>query len=219
MIFVNFKTYEQGTGEQALALIRIMEEVSEVSGIKLIPVLQATDIKEAVLTSKLPVWVQHVDSADFGAHTGTILPEAVKEDGAEGTFLNHSEHRLVSREEVGKTVVRAHAVGLKTLVFVGDLKDLELVLKFNPTYVSYEPAELVGSKTTSVSVAKPEVIGEAVELARKSNLPLIVGAGIKTSKDIKTALSLGATGFAVASSIVTASDPKKVLLELVEGYE
>ena len=219
MIFVNFKTYKKGTGADALSLVRILESVSHESGIKIIPVLQAADIREATLITKLPVWGQGVDPVDYGAHTGGTLAEALKEDGAEGTFLNHSEHKIKKFEDLKLAHSRAREVGLKTLVFAGDIKELVKVCTLKPDYVSYEPPELVGSKTTSVSESKPEVISEAVEIAKKHDLPLIVGAGIKSAKDVRVGLSRGAVGFAVASAIVSSDDPKGEILELVGGYE
>jgi len=77
---------------------------------------------------------------------------------------------------------------------------------------------LVGSKTTSVAIAKPEIIAEAVEISRERDLPLIVGAGIKSHEDVRKSLELGATGVAVASDVVTAKDPKKEILDLIEGF-
>lgn len=219
MIFVNFKTYEQGTGALALKLINVLESVANETQIKIIPVVQLGDLKEAVQVSKLEIWTQHIDAVEFGAYTGHILAEAVLEDGATGTFLNHSEYRFSDFEKLIKANQRALEIGLKTLIFAGNLEDLKKVLELEPTYVSYEPPELVGSKTTSVAREKPEIISEAVELSRAKGIPLIVGAGIKSQEDVRKSLELGATGFAIASSIVTAQDPRKELLELFRGYE
>ena len=94
MIFINFKTYQETTGQNALQLVKVLEETAHETQIKIIPVVAATDIKEAVLSTKLEVWTQKIDPVEFGAHTGAILPEAVLEDGAVGTFLNHSENRF-----------------------------------------------------------------------------------------------------------------------------
>jgi triosephosphate isomerase (TIM) len=219
MIFVNFKTYEEGTGVGAIDLSKILEEVAHETQIKIIPVVQAADIREIVQTVSLEVWTQHIDSVEFGAHTGDILAEAVFEDGAMGTFLNHSEHKFDEFEELKLASARATKVGLKTLIFAGDIDELKKIVELSPTFVSYEPPELVGSKTTSVAQAKPEVISKAVEIANSHNLPLIVGAGIKSEEDVRVSLRLGATGFAIASSIVAAVDPKKELMGLVEGYK
>lgn len=219
MIFVNYKTYEQGTGKRAVELTKILESVAHETQIKIIPVVQAADIKEIVASTTLEVWTQKVDPVEFGAHTGSVVPEAVMEDGAVGTFLNHSESRFPSFEELALASDRAKSVGLKTLIFANDVQELKNISSLTPTYLSYEPAELVGSSTISVSTAKPEIIKEAAEIAKLASIPLIVGAGIKSADDIRKSLELGAAGFAVASSIVTYIDPRKVIMELTEGFK
>lgn len=218
MIFINFKTYKQGTASESINLVRILEEVSHEAKIRIIPVVQVSDVKELVGASKLEIWVQHIDPVNFGAHTGSILPEAVVEDGAQGTFLNHSEHKFENFSDLEKANKRAKEVGLKTLIFAKDIPELRQIVTLHPTFVAYEPPELVGSKTTSVARAKPEVISQGVEITRDNELPLIVGAGIKSAEDVRKSLELGAVGVAVASDIVTAKDPKRELLDLVKGF-
>ena len=219
MLFINFKTYEEGTGKNALELIKILEEVAESSQIKIIPVVQTTDIKEAVNISKLEIWTQSVDPVTFGAHTGSILPESVFEDGAAGTFLNHSERKFQNTASLQQTIQRCADVGLKTLVFASNLDELVIISSYNPTLVAYEPPEFIGSTTTSVTSAQPDIILKAVEIAKTHNLPLIVGAGIHSRQDVKKSLELGATGIAVAKDILKAEDPKKELLDLIEGFK
>lgn len=218
MIFVNFKTYPGGTGFQALKLVKVLEEVAHESQIKIIPVLQSTDIKEASIATTLEIWSQHVDPVEMGAHTGFILPEAVLEDGAMGTFLNHSEHKFVNFDDLKKANERAQSVGLKTLIFADGITELKKVIELKPSFVSYEPPELVGSATTSVSSAHPEIISEAANLSHGFGIPLIVGAGIHSMDDVRKSLELGAVGVAVASDIVKAEDPKKEIMDLVEGF-
>jgi len=219
MIFVNFKTYKEGSGGKAIDLVKVIEEVSEETQIKIIPVVQATDIKEIVGGSKLEIWAQNVDPEDYGAHTGAILPEAAIEDGALGTFLNHSEKKLPDFDKLEMTVKRVKEVNLKTLIFASDVAELVKILSLKPTYASYEPPELIGSKTTSVSQAKPDVIAKAATLSKEAGTPLIVGAGVSSAKDVKKSIELGAVGVAVASDVVVADDPKKELLDLTEGFK
>ncbi|MDO8503902.1 MAG: triose-phosphate isomerase [bacterium] len=218
MIFVNFKTYKEGTGIKAVELARDLSSCQSQAKIPVIPVVQATDIRLCVAASLYEVWVQHVDPIEYGKNTGWILPEAVTEAGAIGTFLNHSEHK-VPDSTLQETLERCKEAGLKVLVFAADIKELEQVVKFKPDYVAYEPPELVGSTTTSVSRAKPEIIKEAAEVTKKAGIPLIVGAGVKDSTDVKVSIELGAVGVAVSSAIVLAENPKKVVLELAEGFE
>jgi len=219
MLFINFKTYEEGTGKNALELVKVLEEVAEFSQIKIIPVVQATDIKEAAGASKLEIWTQNVDPVSFGSHTGSILPESVLEDGAVGTFLNHSERKFQDTVSLQQTIERCVQLGLKTLVFASNLDELGIISSYNPTFVAYEPPEFIGSTTASVTSAQPDIILKAVEIAKTHNLPLIVGAGIHSRQDVKKSLELGATGIAVAKDILKADDPRKELLDLIEGFK
>lgn len=218
MIFLNFKTYEKGTGELANSLVAICEIVSSMTGVKIIPVVQPTDIKELVSKNTLEIWTQKIDPVEFGAHTGAILPEAVVEDGAMGTFLNHSENRFPDFETLARAYDRAREVNLKTLIFAKDIEELQEVSALSPNFISYEPPELIGSSTTSVATAQPEIISEAVKVAGHAGLPLIVGAGVHSALDVKKSLELGATGIAVASDVMKADDPQKELLDLAEGF-
>lgn len=219
MIFVNFKTFAEGTGKHAVALTQILEEVAHQTQVKVVPVVQAPDVKEVVSSTTLEVWVQKIDPVNFGAHTGSILAEAVFEDGAIGTFLNHSEAKFASFDELAKASDRAKEVGLKTLIFAKDVEELRDSCSLRPNFAAYEPPELIGSLTTSVAQAKPELVSEAAEIARHAGIPLIVGAGVHSSQDVRKSLELGAVGVAVATDVVKAQDPRKELLELIEGFK
>src|SRR4030066_450074 len=194
MIFVNFKTYPQGTGAESLGLIRILEGVSKEKNFKIFPVVQASDIKEISELTSLEIWTQHIDPVELGAHTGAILAEAVFEDGAKGTFLNHSEKKFSNFEDLVKANQRAKEVGLKTLIFAADLEELKKVSDLNPDFVSYEPPELVGSTTATVSTAHPDIIVKASEITKPLNIPLIIGAGVHSREDVMTGIRLGAVG-------------------------
>jgi triosephosphate isomerase (TIM) len=219
MIFVNYKAYEEGTGQKAVALTKILEEVAHETQVKIIPVVQIIDAEMVVASTTLEVWIQHVDPVTYGAHTGWTLPEEAAKIGISGVFLNHSEHKFDSFDNLYTANEKAMAANLKTLIFASDLEELKKVCDLAPTYVAYEPAELVGSTTISVAEAKPEIISQAGGISRSFGLPLIVGAGIHTMADVKKSLELGAVGVAVATDIVKAVDPKRELLDLVEGLK
>lgn len=219
MIFVNYKAYEEGSGQKAVVLTKILETVARETQVKIIPVVQAGDLKEVGTATTLEVWVQKIDPFEPGAHTGAVVAESVLEDGAAGTFLNHSEARFADFDELAKASDRAKIVGLKTLIFARDIEELKNICSLSPNFVAYEPPELVGSTTTSVASAKPEVIFQAHEIANAAGIPLIVGAGVHSRDDIKRSLQLGAVGVAVATDIVKAADPKRELADLTEGFK
>jgi len=218
MIFLNFKTYESGTGDIAIAMSKIVEEVSLSTGTKIIPVVQVADIREVVSSVSIEVWSQKIDPVTFGAHTGSVLPESVLEDGARGTFLNHSENRFSDFETLTKAHDRAKEVGLKTLIFAKDIEELVKVASLKPDHISYEPPALIGSKDKSVATAEQDIIAKAVEISKKTGIPLIVGAGVHSEEDVRTCIELGAVGIAVASDVMMADNPRAELLDLVKGF-
>jgi triosephosphate isomerase len=219
MIFINYKTYEEASGERAVALTKILEEVAQESQLKIIPVVQTLDAEMVIASTTLEVWIQHVDPLAYGAHTGWTLPTEAAKIGISGVFLNHSEHKFDNFDNLYTANEKALSANLKTLIFATDIDELKKICELAPTYVAYEPAELVGSTTTSVVQAKPEIISQAAEIAKEFGLPLIVGAGIHSQDDVKKSVALGAVGVAVATDIVKAQDPKKELLDLVEGFK
>jgi len=219
MIFVNFKTYEQGSGSKAVELTRILEEVALQTQVKIIPVVQIIDAETVIGATKLEVWIQHVDPVTYGANTGWTLPEEAVKVGIRGVFLNHSEHKFANWEDLVKAVSRCREVELKTLVFASSLEELKKALELKPTFVAYEPPELIGSTSVSVATAQPEIIAKAAVITKERGIPLIVGAGIASREDVKKSLELGAVGVAVATDVVKAVDPKRELIDLTEGFK
>ena len=219
MIFVNYKTFEEGSGQRAIALTKIFEEAAHTSQVKIIPVVQIIDAEMVIAATTLEVWIQHIDPVSFGANTGWTIPSEAAKIGISGVFLNHSEHKFNDFEALRVANEKSMAANLKTLIFAGNLEELKNVCQLAPTYVAYEPAELVGSTTTSVARSQPEIISQAAEIARGGGEPLVVGAGVSSMDDVKKSLELGAVGVAVATAVVKATDPKVKLLELTEGFK
>jgi triosephosphate isomerase (TIM) len=212
MIFVNFKTYQQGTGKASLALAKVCQETEKMTGIKIIPVVQAADIFR-LSSQGLSVWAQHVDRVDFGPYTGQILSKGILEAGAKGVVLNHSEKKLSFKET--KSILRG-LKSLQSLVCAESIEEGQQLAELKPDFLAYEPPELIGGKI-SVSQARPEIIHEFVDKIR--DIPVLVGAGIHQGKDVQKALSLGAKGILVSSGVALARNPQKELLNLAEGFK
>lgn len=218
MIFVNFKTYEQGSGQKAIILVKILETVAHETQIKIIPVVQIIDAEAAISATTLGVWIQHIDPVSYGPYTGWTLPEEAVRIGVKGVFLNHSEHKFTNWDDLVKAVARCHEVDLKTIVFASDTEELKKVVNLKPTYAAYEPPEFIGSTEKSVASERPEVISVSFEITKAAGVPLVVGAGIHSQEDVKKSLDLGAVGVAVATDVVKAEDPKAELLDLTHGF-
>jgi triosephosphate isomerase len=214
LILINFKTYPEATGERALALSKAIERAWKEVGSGLAIAPQFADLRLISGSVELPIFAQHIDPQPPGAHTGHITAESVKEAGAIGVIINHSEKRM-GLSEIDAAIGRARSVGLATLVCADTIPVGAAAAALGPDMVALEPPELIGTGIP-VSKAKPEIVRGAVERIRATN-PAVVpicGAGISRGEDVKAALELGAEGVILSSGVVKAKDPKGVALEM-----
>jgi triosephosphate isomerase len=214
VIIINFKTYINSTGQNAIRLAKICEKVAFETGTDIRVAVAAPDIYPVFQGVSIPVYAEHIDSYTPGRHTGSILPEMVKAAGATGTLLNHSEHRM-QLKELEESIKRASKVSLATVVCADTLAKAEKIARMKPDFIAVEPPELIGGEV-SVSKAKPEIITRSVEIIKhKHGVKLLVGAGVHTREDVVKAVELGADGVLIASGIDLAENPEKVLRELL----
>ncbi|HEC81021.1 MAG TPA: triose-phosphate isomerase [Thermoplasmatales archaeon] len=217
VIVVNVKTYGEATGEKALEIARIMDEVAVETSVSMAIAVQASDIYKISQAVSIPVFAEHVDPIKPGSHTGWTLPEAVKDAGAVGTLINHSEHRL-QLADIDVCITRAKELNLDQIVCSNNIATSKAVAALNPNFVAVEPPELIGGDV-SVTAANPEVVSGTVEAVREINkeIGILCGAGVKNGEDVKKALELGTDGVLLASGVVKAKDKKNVLLDLANG--
>jgi triosephosphate isomerase len=211
MIIVNFKTYLESTGKKAIELAKQAEKASKETGVQIIVAPQFVDLAKIAETVEIPVFAQHLDPIKPGNSTGHILAEAIKEAGAVGTLINHSERQL-RLIDIEATIALCREKGLTSCVCANNPAVSAAVAAMHPDITSMEPPELIGSGI-SVSKAKPEVVSDTVNLVHKVDpkATILCGAGISTAEDVAIALKLGTRGVLVASGIVKAKDPYSVL--------
>ena len=214
LILVNFKTYEQGSGQEALKLAKICEKVMKNTNVCIAIATQSVDIRMISTQVNIPVIAQHIDPISPGSNTGHILIDSIIEAGAIGTLINHSERRI-KLSEIDEIISIAKQKKFFTCVCANTPSIAGAVAALGPDCCATEPPELIGSGI-SVSTAKPEVITESVELIKKINPKVIplCGAGITNSGDFKKALDLGTQGILVASGIVKAKNPEEILNQM-----
>lgn len=215
IVILNFKTYLESTGENALRLAKISEEVARETGVNIAVAPQHTDILRISREVEIPVLAQHVDVVDAGGHTGSVLIEAVKEAGAVGTLINHSEMRM-KLADIQSVVLKASEHGLVSVVCTNNVETSAAAATLKPTFVAIEPPELIGTGIP-VSQAEPEIVEGTVEVIHQIDpgVKVLCGAGISAGDDMQAALKLGSVGVLLASGIILAADPKKALTDLV----
>jgi triosephosphate isomerase len=211
MIIVNFKTYLESTGKRAVELAKQAEKASKETGTSIVVVPQFVDLAKIAETVEIPVFAQHIDPVKPGGYTGHVLAESVKEAGAVGTLINHSERQL-KLSDIDAIIALTKEKGLISCVCANNPSVSAAVAAMKPNITSVEPPELIGSGI-SVSKAKPEIVTDTVKLVKQIDpkMTILCGASISTAEDVSIALKLGTRGVLVASGIVKAKDPYNVL--------
>jgi len=217
VIVLNVKTYAEATGDKALEIGLLMDKISQETGASMAIAVQATDITLCSRELKIPVFAEHIDPIKPGSHTGWTLPEAVKNAGAIGTLINHSEHRL-KLADIDVCITHAKALGLDHIVCSNNVATSKAIAAFSPNFVAVEPPELIGGDI-SVTTADPGIISNSVNVVKQidEKVRILCGAGVKNGKDVAKAVELGSDGVLLASGIVKANDKEKVIRDLASG--
>ncbi|MGD0534382.1 MAG: triose-phosphate isomerase [Methanoregula sp.] len=215
LILVNLKTYKEGTGNRAHQIATAAQLVARESGVTIGIAPGYIDLHPLCHHFAIPVYAQHVDGYEPGAHTGHITADALKAAGAAGSLINHSERRLTLAEI--ESSVRALQTHKLTAVICSNNEVTSAgAAALGPEYVAIEPPELIGSGV-SVSKANPEIIKRSVAAVHAVNpkVRVLTGAGIQSGECVKIAMDLGTDGVLLASSVVKAADPATVLRDLI----
>jgi triosephosphate isomerase len=217
MVVVNFKTYAESTGQKAVELAKSAERVYEETKVSMGVAPQLADIATITKAVKIPVFAQHVDPIKPGGFTGHVLIDSVKEAGAVGTLINHSE-KQIKLSDIDKIIKLTHEKDLLSCVCANNPSVSAAVAALGPDIIAVEPPELIGTGIP-VSKAKPEVVTDTVKLVRRVDPEVIIlcGAGIGRGEDVSAALKLGTQGVLVASGVVKAKDPYAIMREFVES--
>lgn len=214
MFVINCKNYEEISGDKIIKFIKIAEKVSKKYKVK-IAISPPQHLIGLVANSSIQILAQHIDDSKVGSTTGFVIPELLKKSKVNGSLINHSEHRISSKE-IQKLVLKLKELKMTSIVCVKDVAEVRKYVKLNPNYIAIEPPELIGSGK-AVSKEKPELIAKAAKAVKNTNTKLLCGAGIVSGEDVAKALELGSKGILVASGIIKAKNWNKIISEFAEA--
>ncbi len=217
VIVLNEKAYTESVGEKGFELAEICEEVAVETGVNIAICPQQVELAMIASVVNIPCFAQHVDAVEPGSHTGFITLESVKEAGAAGSLVNHSEHRL-RIAEIDFIIKKAASLDLLMIVCTNNIAVSKAVAELKPYAIAVEPPELIGTGQ-GVSKVDPGIVENTVKEVKQVDEESIVlcGAGVTNGEDVRAAIELGADGVLLASGVVKAMDPRAVLLDLVSG--
>jgi triosephosphate isomerase len=216
LFIINCKNYDEVSGEKITKLVKTAQNISRKYGVK-IAVAPPQHLLAQVDSSRIPILAQHVDDAKVGSTTGFMIPELLKKSKVKGSLINHSEHRISSKE-IEHLVKRLRKLRMISVVCVKNVAEALKYAKLNPNYIAIEPPELIGSGK-AVSKERPELITRAAIAVKsaKNQTKLLCGAGIVSGEDVKQSMILGSKGILVASGIIKAKNWQKIIEEFAKA--
>ncbi len=211
---IGLKGYAYGL--EAVRLARAADELSDEFGVSIIFDPQAVDIPAVAReTRHLLVFAQHMDPVSSGRGVGSVLAEAIKEAGAVGTMLNHSERRM-TLTDINRALGRAREVGLATMVYADSPEEAAALAILGPDIILAEPPELIATSRSAATEMRG-FVEKSVELVGLINPEIIVmcGAGVQTPADVAAMIGLGLGGTGSSSGILRAADPVATMRSMI----
>ncbi len=214
-LIVNPKAYIYG--KESLELAKICDRLSEEYDLDIIFTAQHVDLRQvAEATKNVIVTAQHMDGIVPGRGMGHILPEGVKDAGAQAVVLNHAEHSL-KIEELDRTMKRANELDLVTIVCCDTPEAAKAVAQLGPDMMICEPTSLIGTGSTS----SDEYI-HATNAAVKSvseDILILQAAGVSTGDDVYKVVMEGAHGSGGTSGILNAPSREGKIIEMLDALK
>lgn len=212
-LVVNPKSYLYG--KESLTLAKEVDQVAKDTGLPIIftcPYADVRLIREN--TENIIVCVQSMDPLTPGRGMGHVLPESLKEAGADAVFLNHAENPK-TLSDLYKCILRAAELNMTSIVCADSITEARAVACMNPDIVLAEPTDLIGTG----HVADDSYTIETIQEVRKVNpdVQIMVASGVSTADDCYNVIRLGADGTGGTSGILNAPSPAERIREMAEA--
>ena len=208
-------------GDPVLELAKASDAASvkyDVDVLFIAPYVDIRRIREAC--PHLVIIAPYMDTLKPGRGMGSVLPEALKEAGADGVVINHCEHpmingrnRPVTMEDIALSIQRANECDLLSFVCCDTVADAKKIALLKPDILNPEPSELIGSGQASDMSYVRDVIREVK--AVDPDIMVEQAAGITTAQQIYDFIMAGSEAAGAASGLLRAPDPLKLLDEMV----
>lgn len=212
-LVVNPKSYL--FGKKSLELAKAADEIAKQTNLQIFFTCPFTDIRYINdNTNYITVTAQHMEALRPGRGMGHILPESLKEAGANAVFLNHAENPMTVAE-LSKTILRAKELDIITIVCADSVAEAIAIAKMNPDILLCEPTELIGTG----QVADTRYVLEITEKIKSIDptIAVMIASGVTTAEDVYNVIKLGAHGTGATSGILSAPDPAIRIKEMAEA--
>ncbi len=212
-LIVNPKSYLYG--QKSLELAKAADEVAKDTGLQIYFTCPYADIRMIrENTENVIVCAQSMMPLTPGRGMGHILPESLKEAGADAVFLNHAENPLTVAD-LYATIKRAKELDMITVVCADSVVEAKAVACMDPDIVLAEPTDLIGTGQVAEDSYTTDTVAALNEV--NPNVLVMIASGVSTAADCYNVVKLGADGTGATSGILNAPSPAVRVREMAEA--
>ena len=214
-LIVNPKAYIYG--DESLELAKVCDRLSAEYDIDIIFTAQHVVLRQvSAATKNVIVTAQHMDGIVPGRGMGHILPEGIKDAGAQAVVLNHAEHQL-KIDELDRAMKRANELDMVTIVCCDTPEAAKAIAQLGPDMMICEPTSLIGTGSTS----DDEYIQKTNEAVKSVSEDILIlqAAGVSTGDDVYRVVMGGAHGSGGTSGILNAPSREGKIIEMLDALK
>lgn len=162
---------------------------------------------------RLIVISSYMDTLRPGRGMADILPEGIKDAGADGVVVNHCENPM-TLSAIKKTIDRARELDMFVFACADTVEEARAIAQFNPYIINPEPSELIGG---GKGVSGTEYVMRVLQEIKSINPDILVeqAAGITNGQQVHDFIMMGSEGAGAASGIMLADDPLAMIDEMI----
>ena len=200
-------------GDEVMKIAKAADEAAvrhDVDVLFIAPYVDIRRIREAC--PHLIILAPYMDTLRPGRGMASILPEALKEAGAQGVVINHCE-RPMTLTDIKRTIDRANELDMLSFVCADTIEEARAIAQLRPDIINPEPSELIGSGQAS----DMSYVMDAIKAVKEIDPGILVeqAAGITTAQQIYDFIMAGSEAAGSASGLLKSPDPPALLDEMV----
>ena len=204
-------------GDKVLEYAKAADAAAKKYDIDVLFITPATEIRRVKEnTENLIIIAPYMDTLRPGRGMADILPEGLKDAGAEGVVINHCE-KPMSLPQMKKTIERARELDFIVFACADTVDEAKAIAQLHPDIINPEPSELIGG--TGNGVSSMRYVKEVIKSIKEIDLDILVeqAAGITNGKQVYDFIMAGSEAAGAASGIMNAKDPIAMIYEMIEA--
>lgn len=194
IIVVNFKSTKKGK--------EVLKFAKKISNPGIFVAVPNENLSEIASETKLITLAQNLNN---------LTPQELKETGAHGTILNHSDYPITLKK-IEQLTKECNKLKLKVIICTKTLTNVDKIRAFKPWAIAYEDPKFIGTKNPITDHPR-DILKFTSHFKRCKRIPLC-GAGINKKEDVENAMKLGCKGILVSSAVMKSKNPKVLLRQL-----